>query len=200
VSPSHLFSARAFTSCHLFLWSRASSSTVRPQVFFGRPLFLLPCGFQSKASFRLFLMVYWVYDQSRTIFYFWSVFLMAFVQFSLIPPHFFMVSGNLIWRIFRRHLLINTCMLLIMLVVLFHVSHTYIISNAYVGLFLCALVLLFHSTLCVLLLFVWNYWVRYPICGCFIEADCGQPSEVVGVSTLLLLTNFFLQNPDFKYK
>jgi hypothetical protein len=48
-----LFLARAFTSCHLFPSPRASSSTVRFQVFFGLPLFLLPWGFQSKASFSV---------------------------------------------------------------------------------------------------------------------------------------------------
>ena len=48
-----LFLATAFTSCHLFPWSRASSSTVRFQVFFCLPLLLLPWGFQSKASFSV---------------------------------------------------------------------------------------------------------------------------------------------------
>ena len=48
-----LFSPTAFTSCHLFPWPRASSSTVRFQVFFSLPLLLLPWGFQSKASFSV---------------------------------------------------------------------------------------------------------------------------------------------------
>jgi hypothetical protein len=54
------------------------------------------------------------------------------------------------------------------------------ISNGYVGLFLYTLVMLFHSTLCMLFFFVWNFYVHYPICGCFLEAHCSQQVRWLG--------------------
>jgi hypothetical protein len=120
-----LFVATAFTSCHLFPWSRASSFTVRFQVFFGLPLFLLPWGFQSKASFSV------IPDGLRSVcpiqdhFLFFVYLSDGFCPVCCQNSSFVTVSGHLIRRIFRKHLFINDCMLLLIFAVLFHVSHLY---------------------------------------------------------------------------
>ena len=102
-----------------------SASRSLHQVFLGRPLFRLPCGFHVRACLMMllggFLRVWPIHLHRRFLISSSAGSWFVLCQSSAL----LMVSGHRMWRILRRQLLIKTCTFLMVTAVVLHVSAPY---------------------------------------------------------------------------
>ena len=119
------FVASALTSVHVFPAFLASSTTVRLHVVFGRPLFRVPCGFQSSAFLAISpagrLTVWPIHFHFRRL-------IITFIGSHFVVLHsssLLMTFGQNILRMRLRHLLTKTWILFTIVDVIFQVSQPY---------------------------------------------------------------------------
>ena len=120
-----LFWACCVMDCQLYPAAFISSSTDLLQLFLGRPLFLLPCGFHRSACLVMFpgSFLSWCPIQVHFLFFICIGGGSWFVTFQ--RSWLLIRSGQWIFNILRRHLFTNDCMVLSEATVVRQVSDPY---------------------------------------------------------------------------
>ena len=114
-----------FSSAHVVPAAFISSSVLRLQVCCGRPTLRFPWGFHSRACLVMldtgFRSVWPIQPHLR-----FFIYILMGVCFALFHSSSFeTTSGHQILRMFPRHLLVNVCNFLVLVLVTRHVSEPY---------------------------------------------------------------------------
>ena len=120
-----LLLAVRFSSIHVILFLASSVITLRLQDCFGRPLLLDPWGFHSRAQ-RVILFS--GFRSACPIHFHFLLIMLSSMRICCVLSHsssFEMTSGQCMFRIFLKHLLIKVCNFLVSSFVDLHVSEPY---------------------------------------------------------------------------
>ena len=101
------------------------TSSAIDQVVLGLPVFLFPCGFQSKACLMTLLVCFQRVCPIHVHFLLAISFLMLCWSVLLQISLFVVLSWHLVFRMYLRHLLMNVCSIWVVVLVTLHVSEPY---------------------------------------------------------------------------